>query len=178
MKSEEQHTTFTQRTGKVLIIYTGGTIGMGISPVTGALEPLDFSHFVENVPEAASLCGGHSPRRGAALQAASAGSIVLLPCRLSGDDRPSGEDADAAVMVTFPAAHAVGRPAAEGFQIPVEHGDPKQQNHDQNQWQHVQHLPFFASYYNGNEKAVASATPELRVKKFPSHFEGACGTLR
>lgn len=51
MKSEEQHTTFTQRTGKVLIIYTGGTIGMGISPVTGALEPLDFSHFVENVPE-------------------------------------------------------------------------------------------------------------------------------
>ena len=36
---------------KVLIIYTGGTIGMGLNPVTGALEPLDFAHLLDNMPE-------------------------------------------------------------------------------------------------------------------------------
>ncbi len=36
---------------KVLIIYTGGTIGMGKSPLTGALEPLDFNHLLANLPE-------------------------------------------------------------------------------------------------------------------------------
>ena len=40
-----------QRTNKVLLIYTGGTIGMGQNPTTGALEPLDFNHLVENLPE-------------------------------------------------------------------------------------------------------------------------------
>ena len=35
----------------VLLIYTGGTIGMGCNPETGALEPLDFSHLVDNLPE-------------------------------------------------------------------------------------------------------------------------------
>ena len=40
-----------RRTNKVLLIYTGGTIGMGSNPVTHALEPLDFSHLVENLPE-------------------------------------------------------------------------------------------------------------------------------
>lgn len=40
-----------QRTNKVLLIYTGGTIGMGHNPKTGALEPLDFSHLAQNVPE-------------------------------------------------------------------------------------------------------------------------------
>ena len=40
-----------QRTNKVLLIYTGGTKGMGRNPKTGALEPLDFNHLVENVPE-------------------------------------------------------------------------------------------------------------------------------
>ena len=39
------------RTNKVLLIYTGGTIGMGHNPRTGALEPLDFNHLVDNVPE-------------------------------------------------------------------------------------------------------------------------------
>lgn len=39
------------RTNKVLLIYTGGTIGMGKNAQTGALEPLDFRHLVENVPE-------------------------------------------------------------------------------------------------------------------------------
>lgn len=40
-----------KRTNKVLLIYTGGTIGMGRNRRTGALEPLDFNHLVENVPE-------------------------------------------------------------------------------------------------------------------------------
>lgn len=36
---------------KVLLIYTGGTIGMGCNPQTGALEPLDFNHLLNNMPE-------------------------------------------------------------------------------------------------------------------------------
>ncbi|MBQ8047444.1 MAG: type I asparaginase [Prevotella sp.] len=43
--------TIQQRTNKVLLIYTGGTIGMGQNPQTGALEPLDFNALVNNVPE-------------------------------------------------------------------------------------------------------------------------------
>jgi len=40
-----------ERTDKVLLIYTGGTIGMGKSPYTGALEPLDFNHLIKLLPE-------------------------------------------------------------------------------------------------------------------------------
>lgn len=36
---------------KVLLLYTGGTIGMGKNPHTGALEPLDFNHFLSKIPE-------------------------------------------------------------------------------------------------------------------------------
>lgn len=36
---------------KVLLIYTGGTIGMGHNAQTGALEPLDFNHLVDSMPE-------------------------------------------------------------------------------------------------------------------------------
>lgn len=36
---------------KVLIIYTGGTIGMVEDPITGALNPFDFDHLKENIPE-------------------------------------------------------------------------------------------------------------------------------
>lgn len=39
------------RTNKVLLIYTGGTIGMGQNPLTNALEPLDFKHLISRVPE-------------------------------------------------------------------------------------------------------------------------------
>ena len=42
--------TFT-RTGKVLLVYTGGTIGMGRNPRTGALEPFDFNLLLERIPE-------------------------------------------------------------------------------------------------------------------------------
>ena len=35
----------------VLLIYTGGTIGMSRNPLTGALEPLNFEHLLKNVPE-------------------------------------------------------------------------------------------------------------------------------
>ena len=36
---------------KILIIYTGGTIGMGKDRMTGVLEPLDFNHLVSSMPE-------------------------------------------------------------------------------------------------------------------------------
>lgn len=35
----------------VLLIYTGGTIGMGINPSTGVLEPLDFNELLSHMPE-------------------------------------------------------------------------------------------------------------------------------
>ncbi|MDE6272492.1 MAG: asparaginase [Muribaculaceae bacterium] len=41
----------TQKTPKILIIYTGGTIGMIENPDTGALEPFNFEHLLENVPK-------------------------------------------------------------------------------------------------------------------------------
>lgn len=36
---------------KILIIYTGGTIGMIENPTTGALEPFNFEYLVDNVPK-------------------------------------------------------------------------------------------------------------------------------
>lgn len=36
---------------KVLLIYTGGTIGMNRNPHTGALEPFDFEHLLLHIPE-------------------------------------------------------------------------------------------------------------------------------
>ncbi len=38
-------------TNRILLIYTGGTIGMGSDPVTGALMPLDFNHVLDQLPE-------------------------------------------------------------------------------------------------------------------------------
>lgn len=35
----------------ILLIYTGGTIGMKEDPTLGALTPFDFSHILEEVPE-------------------------------------------------------------------------------------------------------------------------------
>jgi L-asparaginase len=35
----------------VLLIYTGGTIGMVNDPVTGSLVPIDFDHILDQVPE-------------------------------------------------------------------------------------------------------------------------------
>ena len=40
---------------KILIIYTGGTIGMVNHPITGALIPFDFKQIQQNVPELARL---------------------------------------------------------------------------------------------------------------------------
>lgn len=40
-----------KRTGRVLLVYTGGTIGMGRNPKTGALEPLNFNHLISRLPE-------------------------------------------------------------------------------------------------------------------------------
>lgn len=36
---------------RILMIYTGGTIGMKENPVTKALEPFDFNHLLDNVPK-------------------------------------------------------------------------------------------------------------------------------
>ena len=36
---------------KILLIYTGGTIGMRRNALTGALEPFDFAHLLHSVPE-------------------------------------------------------------------------------------------------------------------------------
>lgn len=36
---------------RILIVYTGGTIGMIEDPATKALKPFDFSHLMENVPK-------------------------------------------------------------------------------------------------------------------------------
>ena len=43
------------RTNRVLLIYTGGTIGMGKNPNTGALEPLDFNQLISCLPELSML---------------------------------------------------------------------------------------------------------------------------
>lgn len=40
---------------KILIIYTGGTIGMVEDPATHALVPFDFKHLMENAPKASRL---------------------------------------------------------------------------------------------------------------------------
>lgn len=40
---------------RILIIYTGGTIGMIEDPVTKALSPFDFDHLIENVPKVKML---------------------------------------------------------------------------------------------------------------------------
>ena len=36
---------------RIMMIYTGGTIGMKENPTTHALEPFDFTHLLDNVPK-------------------------------------------------------------------------------------------------------------------------------
>ena len=50
--------TIQKRNNRVLLIYTGGTIGMGKNPETGALEPLDLNHLVSCMPEFSMLKTG------------------------------------------------------------------------------------------------------------------------
>lgn len=40
---------------RILIVYTGGTIGMIEDPVTKALRPFNFDHLIENVPKVKML---------------------------------------------------------------------------------------------------------------------------
>ena len=47
----EKYSYLRTMQNKVLLIYTGGTIGMNRNPQTGALEPFDFEHLLQNVPE-------------------------------------------------------------------------------------------------------------------------------
>lgn len=41
----------SEEKASILIIYTGGTIGMAEDPKTGSLEPFDFKNLVDHVPE-------------------------------------------------------------------------------------------------------------------------------
>ena len=41
----------TARRPRILLIYTGGTIGMIENPETRALQPFDFDHLIDNVPK-------------------------------------------------------------------------------------------------------------------------------
>lgn len=43
--------TVTSARPKILMIYTGGTIGMKENPKTGALEPFNLDHLIDNVPK-------------------------------------------------------------------------------------------------------------------------------
>lgn len=43
--------TTTSHKPHILIIYTGGTIGMIENPDTHSLEPFDFTHLIDNVPK-------------------------------------------------------------------------------------------------------------------------------
>ena len=40
---------------KILLIYTGGTIGMVRDEVSGGLRPFDFDKILANLPEARSI---------------------------------------------------------------------------------------------------------------------------
>ena len=44
-----------KRRPKILIIYTGGTIGMIENSVTHVLQPFDFTHLIDNVPKIKKL---------------------------------------------------------------------------------------------------------------------------
>lgn len=46
-----QNKQMMTRTDRVLLIYTGGTIGMGRNKATATLEPLDFNQLIHHVPE-------------------------------------------------------------------------------------------------------------------------------
>lgn len=41
----------TERKAKILLIYTGGTIGMIKNPVTGSLDAFNFNHLLNSIPE-------------------------------------------------------------------------------------------------------------------------------
>jgi L-asparaginase len=43
--------TATTAKSSILLVYTGGTIGMMINPKTGSLESFNFKHLEENMPE-------------------------------------------------------------------------------------------------------------------------------
>ena len=41
----------SKESASILLIYTGGTIGMTENRETGVLETFNFQHLVDNVPE-------------------------------------------------------------------------------------------------------------------------------
>jgi L-asparaginase len=53
--NHELLTINTRRMSQILIIYTGGTIGMMSDPVTKVLRPINFEQIMDNVPELEKL---------------------------------------------------------------------------------------------------------------------------
>ncbi len=51
MQSQFFHSTANMQSTSILIIYTGGTIGMKQNPETGALAPFNFDQILNEVPE-------------------------------------------------------------------------------------------------------------------------------
>ena len=54
----------TKRRPRILIIYTGGTIGMIEDPETRTLRPFNFNHLIDNVPKVkmiSSICSSTRP---------------------------------------------------------------------------------------------------------------------
>ena len=52
-----------QEKASILLIYTGGTIGMIENPETGVLESFNFQHLKDNMPEETGVFGGHDTVR-------------------------------------------------------------------------------------------------------------------
>ncbi|MDZ7848337.1 MAG: asparaginase domain-containing protein [Owenweeksia sp.] len=40
---------------RILMLYTGGTIGMVKDPATGSLKPFNFQHLLSQIPELAQF---------------------------------------------------------------------------------------------------------------------------
>ena len=47
--------SMTTKKPRILIVYTGGTIGMIEDAETHSLRPFDFSHLIDNVPKIQKL---------------------------------------------------------------------------------------------------------------------------
>ncbi|GAO41652.1 asparaginase [Flavihumibacter petaseus] len=55
-RQPRSRSTITKRNNtRILIIYTGGTVGMVIDPATGALKPIGFKEIRDNIPEIVKL---------------------------------------------------------------------------------------------------------------------------
>ena len=66
----------------ILLIYTGGTIGMKEDPAVQALRPFDFSQILEEVPELGKFAYRISRRNKTSCGLAQAAGLVLILVRM------------------------------------------------------------------------------------------------